>query len=55
MSVLTVSKTVLLESDVMPELVTLHAIWRYSHIMIGLIGLIVFWIPIFAKKGSSVW
>ena len=38
----------------MPDLATLHSLWRYSHIAIGCLGLIVFWIPVFAKKGSPL-
>ena len=32
----------------------LHHILRYVHIVVGSIGLILFWIPIFARKGG-VW
>ena len=31
-----------------------HALWRYSHIAVALVGLIVFWVPIFARKGSRL-
>jgi len=36
------------------DIETAHALWRYSHIAIGSIGLIAFWLPIFAKKGSRL-
>lgn len=38
----------------MSDLATIHSIWRYSHIGIGFLGLITFWIPVFAKKGSRL-
>lgn len=36
----------------MLDLTLFHTVWRYTHIVVGLIGLIAFWIPIFATKGS---
>ncbi|NVJ66076.1 MAG: hypothetical protein HWE16_06280 [Gammaproteobacteria bacterium] len=32
----------------------LHEFLRYTHIIGGFIGLVLFWIPIFSKKGSKV-
>lgn len=31
---------------------TIHQIMRWIHIIAGSVGLVVFWIPVFAKKGS---
>lgn len=31
-----------------------HEIWRYVHITAGFVGLGVFWVPVFAKKGAPV-
>jgi hypothetical protein len=31
-----------------------HEIWRYMHITAGFVGLGVFWVPVFAKKGAPV-
>lgn len=36
----------------MPE--TLHQILRYTHIIFGFLGLIIFWVPIFTKKGGRI-
>jgi hypothetical protein len=36
------------------DLATLHTLWRYSHMIVGFVGLIVFWIPAVAKKGSPL-
>jgi len=33
---------------------SLHAAIRYSHIGVGMVGLLLFWIPVFAKKGSKL-
>jgi hypothetical protein len=32
-----------------------HEIWRYVHITAGFVGLGVFWVPVFAKKGAPVY
>lgn len=32
---------------------TIHAVLRYTHIIGGFIGLVLFWIPIFSKKGGK--
>ena len=36
------------------DLETAHKIWRYSHVVVGTIGLVAFWIPVFARKGSRL-
>ena len=36
------------------DVATLHTIWRYSHIVVGFVGLFVFWIPAGTKKGSPL-
>jgi len=33
---------------------TLHAIWRTTHVVAGVVGLVVFWLPIFARKGKRL-
>lgn len=33
---------------------SIHSVLRYTHIAGGFIGLVLFWIPIFSKKGSKV-
>lgn len=33
---------------------SIHTVLRYTHIIGGFIGLALFWIPIFSKKGSKV-
>jgi len=36
------------------DLSTFHIVLRYSHIVVGFVGLVVFWIPAIAKKGSRL-
>ena len=36
------------------ELENLHLFWRYSHAGVGCLGLVAFWIPVFARKGSRL-
>ncbi len=31
-----------------------HEVWRYLHITAGFVGLVVFWVPVFASKGETV-
>jgi len=38
----------------MIDLTLFHELWRYTHIGIGFLGLFAFWVPVFAKKGSSL-
>jgi hypothetical protein len=33
---------------------TLHRAWRGAHIVVGFAGLVLFWVPIFAKKGGRL-
>lgn len=32
----------------------LHTVYRYAHIGVGFVGLLLFWIPVFANKGSRL-
>jgi hypothetical protein len=39
----------------MPETLTLiHQFNRYSHIALGIVGLVLFWFPVFASKGGKL-
>jgi len=36
------------------DLDTLHRAWRGAHIIVGFAGLVLFWVPVFAKKGGRL-